>query len=150
MSYYVYFIQVADDGPIKIGVAWNVPKRLRALQSANPDELCLIDTVRCASKKAAQTLEQKLHQQFRDFRIRGEWFEAVGEVRAAIHDPEGACTKTRRDEMHNLPNTSEWDDPDAPPWADDVDRANLATLPAPRRRRIVATAARQYGAASSR
>lgn len=148
MSYYVYFIQEENDGPIKIGVSWNVTKRLHTLQSANPHELFVLDTVRCASKTAAAALEKKLHRRLHAYQIRGEWFEPVPEVRVAIHDPEGDYTKTRQEESHT-PHP-DLDNPDSPPWADDIDRNNLMTLPLKHRRRIVATSIDQYGAAVSR
>ncbi len=149
MSYYVYFIQT-EDGPIKIGVAWDVADRLRHLQTANPTELVVLNAVRCESKAAAKVLERTLHRQLQNFHIRGEWFEPAPEVFGAIHDPESDCATIRRAEMRGPPPDLGWSDPDAPPWADEVDRNNLLTLPSVHRRRIVAAASRQWGASTNR
>ena len=133
MSHYVYFIQMDGDGPIKIGSTWNVPTRLRALQHANPAVLSLLDAVRCVNKSEALTLERSLHQQLQKSCIRGEWYEATAEVMATIRDPD-----------------PEGDEIEAPPWADDIDRKNLATLTPTYRRHILAKAARQWGALTNR
>lgn len=72
---YVYFIQRADGGPIKIGTAERPDRRLQALQAANPDEL-VIRAV-CLGGRAA---EQVLHAHFAESRIRNEWFEPTPEL----------------------------------------------------------------------
>lgn len=72
----VYFIQCGDGGPIKIGIAKAVNERLADLQVANPYELRLLGYV---PTDDAEALEGRLHGQFYQLRIRGEWFrpEAV-------------------------------------------------------------------------
>lgn len=68
---FVYFVQLGDDGPIKIGRAGEPRKRLSALQVGNPTELVLRDVV-----PGDLVLEKALHQRFEPARIRGEWFGA--------------------------------------------------------------------------
>lgn len=69
---FVYFIQCnGPDGPIKIGRASDVKKRLHALQSGNPYELALLGHARFDD---AAFVEGGLHGAFEKFRIRGEWF----------------------------------------------------------------------------
>lgn len=74
---FVYFIQVGDDGPIKIGLAKNIDRRLAELQSASPYELFVIGFVRT---RTPLDTEQYFHCLFREHRIRGEWFEPAREI----------------------------------------------------------------------
>lgn len=77
---HVYFIQVGDDGPVKIGrTALSVKARLSAIQTGCPYELKLIGVV----DDATGGLEQELHRKFRRWRMRGEWFRPVPSVLAA-------------------------------------------------------------------
>lgn len=68
----VYFIQCnGPDGPIKIGQAKFIDKRLCELQIGCPYELALIGH---ALVDDASLVEGRLHDAFREHRIRGEWF----------------------------------------------------------------------------
>lgn len=64
----------------KIGVADNVKTRMADLQTSNPFELRVIAT-RCVEKAFA--VESKLHNDYKPFRVRGEWFELTEH---ALHD----------------------------------------------------------------
>lgn len=70
MIQHVYFIQEADGGPIKIGTAINLGKRLGGLQIGNHRELRLLVAVPCL-----YSLESFLHKRFAAGRLRGEWFD---------------------------------------------------------------------------
>ena len=69
----VYFIQVGEDGPIKIGRTNDVANRLRGLQTAHHRELKVVH-VETPAKGQSGKLEADLQLQFRDLCIRGEWF----------------------------------------------------------------------------
>lgn len=71
----IYFIQQGDDGPVKIGYATVIEKRLRALQSASPHQLKVI-----GSMQGSVIDERKLHIQFSKHRLQGEWFEPDIEI----------------------------------------------------------------------
>jgi len=71
----IYFIQQGFRGPIKIGVAGDVHKRLASLQSASPQSLFLV-----GMKEGSYEEELKLHCKFNKNRIRGEWFNATQEL----------------------------------------------------------------------
>ena len=73
---YVYFIQSGYDKkpPIKIGVAINVERRLNALQTANPEKLTVIASIKCVNRMEAYNIESYLHRQLSNRKIRGEWF----------------------------------------------------------------------------
>ena len=80
---YVYFIQGADGGPVKIGKSYAPESRLRGLQTGSPDALRLVAVI-----PGYDEVEAKIHRRFAPARIRGEWFEPTNELRAFI---EGAC-----------------------------------------------------------
>lgn len=71
----VYMIRAGEKGPIKIGKAENVDRRLAELQTANYEELKIIAIIPCGSTKAAEYVERGLHKRFGRYRIRGEWFK---------------------------------------------------------------------------
>lgn len=70
----VYFIGQETNGQItiKIGVAQNIEKRRRKLQTGNPYELRLLGWL---MSKDNYELEKKLHRHFRAKRGLGEWFD---------------------------------------------------------------------------
>lgn len=68
-SGYVYLVEQGEF--IKIGFATNPFKRMRALQTANPNGISFLFCI-----QADMALEKQLHQKYDRFRIRsnGEWF----------------------------------------------------------------------------
>lgn len=68
----VYFI--SDGEYIKIGMSYNVEKRLAALQTSNPRALKLLRTILVPNEDWARYLEQELHKHFGEKRVAGEWF----------------------------------------------------------------------------
>lgn len=78
---YVYFIQLDNAGPIKIGRAKNPIKRLKGLQTAAHKQLRLLAVI-----PGNSTTEKELHREFRDLRIGGEWFRAESILLAKIRE----------------------------------------------------------------
>lgn len=81
---YIYFVQDGDDGPIKIGLAANVVRRLDQLVSATHRELVLRAVILGDAR-----LERELHARFAADRIRGEWYhpsEAILEYVNSVPD----------------------------------------------------------------
>ncbi len=76
---WLYFIQQGCDGPIKIGLARDPADRLRTLQQGNPVELHLIGVYRAFAVE-----ERELHDQFEQWRLRGEWFTPNAELALII------------------------------------------------------------------
>lgn len=72
---WVYFIQMEDFGPIKIGYATNVSGRLGSLQTGNPYKLKLL-----YQSCGTQTDEKQLHSMFHNWHIRGEWFHPAEKI----------------------------------------------------------------------
>ncbi len=81
--HYVYFIEMKNKkgkSPVKIGLSDNPEKRLKDLQTANPNKLILRRKIEMPSRKQAQLLERCLHnlgkKQFKA--LEGEWFIVFG------------------------------------------------------------------------
>ena len=75
----VYVIQAGDSGPVKIGLAHDVMKRVYTLQTAHHATLRLLRVF-----PGGKRVERELHQRFRSAHIRGEWFALSAEDVAAI------------------------------------------------------------------
>ena len=73
----VYFIQCGEHGPVKIGKAKNVERRLKTMQTGNPKKLYIRVVLNCGSDLAAYEMESNLHRRFKKFRKYGEWFGQV-------------------------------------------------------------------------
>ena len=69
---YVYIIENQDSGAIKIGVAHNVEKRIKQLQTGSVSELNLIYRSNICSN--AFEVEKFMHDKFNNRHIRGEWY----------------------------------------------------------------------------
>ncbi len=71
---YLYYIQAGRTGPIKIGVAGNVQRRLESLRVGNPVILYIRHLVKCKSRANAYFQESEVHKRHKKQKIRGEWF----------------------------------------------------------------------------
>lgn len=76
---YIYFIQKAKGGPVKIGSAANPTQRLANIQGMNPDPLRLLGVA--AGGRGA---ERRVHDSFAESRLHGEWFEPTKRLLALI------------------------------------------------------------------
>jgi hypothetical protein len=73
----IYFIQVGEDGPIKIGRTEGSPlSRLRSMQTAMPFELRVVAYI----PDVPLSREGEIHQLFDHLHLRGEWFEPAPEI----------------------------------------------------------------------
>lgn len=81
----VYFICGVFPGPIKIGWAACVARRVSELQPGNPHPLTVLGTIPGGLK-----LEREIHKQFPHLRLYGEWFdpdqELLGYIRTHCRD----------------------------------------------------------------
>jgi hypothetical protein len=81
---YVYFIrQIRDEPRVKIGFTKSLNSRLIAINTSNSDELEIIGFIKTTDMK---TLESEFHDQFHDFKIKGEWYELSEEQVVTILD----------------------------------------------------------------
>jgi len=73
---YVYFLGNAnsDDTAIKIGVTYDIAKRVHQLQSIAPFRLACIEYIAVTDGRAYE-IERTLHRILRGKRLKGEWFD---------------------------------------------------------------------------
>lgn len=71
----VYFIQVGDEGPVKIGRATNVKRRLAELQVAHYESLRILREI-----TGEHAVERWFHKKFNHLQLRGEWFQFSPEM----------------------------------------------------------------------
>lgn len=74
-AFRVYFIQAGEGGPIKIGTAIDVARRLLVLQTGNVEPLTLL----CDFEGGPEE-ERRLHRLFAADHLRGEWFRPSAAV----------------------------------------------------------------------
>lgn len=79
---FVYLIESGD--AYKIGVSKNVPDRLSMLNCGSAQRAELV-----ALRRGSFSLERRLHQKLRAYRLNGEWFRACPAVYEAFYtEPE--------------------------------------------------------------
>lgn len=78
---WIYFVRQGMEGPIKIGRAWNVDRRIKHMQTANPYQLQLL-----AKIPLEADAEEKLHLRFAAHQLIGEWFRPVPELLAYVRE----------------------------------------------------------------
>ena len=88
----VYFIQSGKRGPIKIGVATNVRKRLDALQTGSPYRLRLRATV-----PGDLYTEGVYHRMFSEHRMAGECFKPATPILQEIKAIRAIAAKGEKD-----------------------------------------------------
>jgi hypothetical protein len=71
----VYFLQGENGGPIKIGHTNDIEKRIKLMQTGNPDKLVLLHLT-----SGGKNFEDQLHVRFSEFHYRGEWFYPSEEI----------------------------------------------------------------------
>lgn len=85
----VYFLQVNDDGPIKIGWTGDTEKfasRRSALQTGCPWPLQLVGTA-----PGTHDLERALHKRYKPLHMQGEWFFPSAELLALAMGSNHTC-----------------------------------------------------------
>lgn len=75
----IYFVANAERQAIKIGFSDNPWARFRALKTASPDRLTLLCVI-----EGDQGAEHRMHRDWADHRLSGEWFRDTPELRSAI------------------------------------------------------------------
>lgn len=71
----LYFMGIEPAGPVKIGITYDITRRLRHIQMACPYEVSLI-----ADFPGSRSIEAELHRRFAAHRMKGEWFNRVDEI----------------------------------------------------------------------
>ena len=75
MFVYVMRSKKNTEGPIKIGKAKDPVKRLKILQTGNPEKLAIIHLVKCKSDMNASFMEREFHRKLGRMKLNGEWFK---------------------------------------------------------------------------
>jgi len=83
---FVYFVLNRDSRAIKIGMATNVEKRLKSLQTSSPILLEVLKTIQLNNIEQAQNFEAILHHKFSHLRMNGEWFKVSEELTTYIRN----------------------------------------------------------------
>lgn len=82
---YVYVVDQADGTYVKIGVARDLPKRLRGLRCGNPQELAVHFTILFPTRAEAERVERVAHGLLKGRRAAGEWFSCPAkDAKAAV------------------------------------------------------------------
>ena len=96
----VYFIQSESGGPVMIGkTSKGVKRRLGSLQTGRVDRLIVLATTTAYS-------EEYLHERFRAWRIRGEWFRPSLTLLRWVQ----ACASVTNEGHRQLAKASVWDE----------------------------------------
>ena len=77
----IYFVQIEGGGPVKVGYANDVRRRLADLQTASFQRLRLV-----ASMPGDRAAEAEVHKRLNHLRIRGEWFRPDPEMWEVLGD----------------------------------------------------------------
>ena len=91
-QYKVYFIKQCykkkKNSPMKIGFSDDPERRLRELQTGNPNKLKVSFALPCASRDDAIMMEKNLHRLVtaKYQRLHGEWFMIYGDIIKLIRD----------------------------------------------------------------
>lgn len=72
---FIYFVQESGTEAIKIGIAYDVKRRLGTMQCSNSRKLRLKFAWPCDSRALEVAGEKQLHHWLRKHKLRGEWFD---------------------------------------------------------------------------
>lgn len=78
MAMYLYIIAFALYGPCKVGITNDPKRRLRELQTGNPDRLRIWLCIRIQSEVIGE-VERAIHDDLKPLRLTGEWFDLTVE-----------------------------------------------------------------------
>lgn len=80
---HLYFMQSDITGSIKIGRSNDPDRRLKDLQTGNPNKIKLVAII-----EGKGYLEKKLHERLKEHRLRLEWFDykCVGEIPVDVYE----------------------------------------------------------------
>ncbi len=68
---------IERESEIKIGISKDPSKRIRGLQTGNASRLSLIWEVDVTSRVKAKNIETRIHREFSEWALNGEWFEST-------------------------------------------------------------------------
>lgn len=77
-SMFIYVIG-PEVGPQKIGITNDLKKRLKAIQTGNPDQLYIHHFEEIDTRTKVRLLERKIHLELNYKKLKGEWFNLTKE-----------------------------------------------------------------------
>ena len=77
-NHYLYFVYANE--AVKIGITNCIEKRMYHYKTSNPGDVILIADLTLQNKEIAEILESKIHNKFKQYKIKGEWFCANEEI----------------------------------------------------------------------
>ncbi len=99
----VYFVSQGERGPIKIGFAKDVDKRVRALQTASPVPLKVLAVV-----EGDSAIEKRFHRLLEAHRLMGEWFERSAPVVDVVENVERVLADIHREIEEESSDEKKW------------------------------------------
>lgn len=75
---------IASGAFVKIGVAYDVKRRLKAISNGCPVKPELFGSIQYENNTIAHQMEQRAHEFFWKYRRNGEWFEILPEQALAL------------------------------------------------------------------
>ena len=82
---YVYFIKDTVRGLVKIGISWDVDKRLKSFFTVNPEaKYEILKMIPFSNRTAAFNKEKELHKLFHKSHFKREWFYHSEELSAFL------------------------------------------------------------------
>lgn len=78
--HYVYIMTTKR--ALKIGVSKNPEKRIKSLQTANPDKITLAHVEPMNSRTQAYNIEKRMLHSYKKYKSNGEWFKNLSVVKA--------------------------------------------------------------------
>jgi hypothetical protein len=76
----VYFVRAAETSRVKIGVARDIRRRTRSLQTSSPFRLELVAFIERKGADGTREHEKALHAACAELRVIGEWFTLSGDL----------------------------------------------------------------------
>jgi len=71
---FIYLLKSEDNGYYKIGKTINPEKRIKSLQTGNPEKIIIISKVNVESRFSSK-IETAMHSQYSYAHKNGEWFD---------------------------------------------------------------------------
>jgi hypothetical protein len=84
MTFYIYVIAPEAGYPCKVGVASNIKKRLKGLQTGSGEELFVHSVFAAANRGTAFRVEKFAHRRLQENRMVGEWFNVFADDAVAV------------------------------------------------------------------
>jgi hypothetical protein len=83
ISGYVYILDIEGFNYFKVGLSRNVPSRKKAIQTLVPFDIGIVRTIFVDNCK---DIEERIHNELKDYRFKGEWFKCDVDIINKVFD----------------------------------------------------------------